>query len=135
MKSTEKFKEHIENFLINYADNDNLFKARMNNPKKSVEKCCEYIISEVKKSGRTAFADEEIYGMAVHYYDEENITYKKVSCGNIVGPYELTEQEKADAREKAIKQYQDDLVNQMKNPAKPTSKGTANTSENQMSLF
>ena len=46
--------------------------------------------------------------MAVHYYDEDDIEVgKAVSCqvaGNHV--VELTEEEKAEARQEAIKQYQ-----------------------------
>ena len=46
--------------------------------------------------------------MAVHYYDEDDIEVgKAVSCqvavNHVVG---LTEEEKAEARQKAIKQYQ-----------------------------
>jgi hypothetical protein len=134
MTSTEKFQQHIEQYLREYAQKEVGFSDKLNNPDKSIEKCCEYIISEVKKSGRNGFDNEEIYGMAIHYYDEKNISYKKVSCQKIVGPYELTEQEKAEAKQNAIKQYQDDLVNQMKHPAKPARKNEE-VSQTQMSLF
>lgn len=49
------------------------------------------------------FADEEIYGMAVHYYDEDDIkNVKPVSAGKIVVNHvvELSEAEKAEARRK-----------------------------------
>ena len=46
--------------------------------------------------------------MAVHYYDEDDIEVgKSVSCRVSVNHIvELTEEEKAEARQEAIKQYQ-----------------------------
>lgn len=51
------------------------------------------------------FADEEIYSMALHYYDEEDIDIgKPVSCKVVVNhTVELTEEEKAEARRNAIR--------------------------------
>ena len=46
--------------------------------------------------------------MAVHYYDEDNIEIGKLTnCQVMVNHMvELTEEEKAEARQEAIKQYQ-----------------------------
>ncbi len=46
--------------------------------------------------------------MAVHYYDEDNIEIgKPTNCQVMVNHMvELTEEEKAEARQEAIKQYQ-----------------------------
>ena len=46
--------------------------------------------------------------MAVHYYDEDNIEIgKATNCQVMVNHMvELTEEEKAEARQEAIKQYQ-----------------------------
>lgn len=44
--------------------------ARMKADKNSILQCCSYIIKEVRKSNRTAYTDAEIYGMAVHFFDE-----------------------------------------------------------------
>ena len=32
-----------------------------------------YILNQVKKSGCCGFSDDEIFGMALHYYQEDNI--------------------------------------------------------------
>lgn len=74
-----EFEKAIKTYLDNRAASDQLFAIKYANEKKSIEECCSYIIGEVKKSGREGFAHDEIYGMAVHYYDEDNIT---VSCKN-----------------------------------------------------
>ncbi len=65
-------------------------------------------LSSSTKYGRavaTGFADEEIYSMALHYYDEEDIDIgKPVSCKVVVNhTVELTEEEKAEARRNAIR--------------------------------
>ena len=62
----------------------------------------------MQKSGCNGFDDDEIYSMAVHYYDEDNIEIgKPTNCQVMVNHIvELTEEEKAEAKQEAIKQYQ-----------------------------
>ena len=62
----------------------------------------------MQKSGCNGFDDDEIFSMAVHYYDEDNIEIgKPTNCQVMVNHMvELTEEEKAEARQEAIKQYQ-----------------------------
>lgn len=73
MKSTQHFTEAIKAYLDKRAADDAVFAEKYANEKKSVEECCTYILNEVKKSGYNAYMPEEIYGMAVHYYDEADI--------------------------------------------------------------
>lgn len=108
MKSTERFKETIKSYLDKRASEDELFAVLYAKEGKNIDDCCTYILNEVKKSGCNGFADEEIYSMAVHYYDEDGIEVgKEISCNVVVNhTVELTDDEKADARKKAIEQYQ-----------------------------
>ena len=78
-------------------------------PNKNIEDCITYILNEVKKSGCNGFDDDEIYSMAVHFFDEDNIDIGKpldchVAVNHVV---QLTDEEKAEARRKAIEQYQE----------------------------
>jgi len=73
MKVTDAFTEIIQSELSRRATNDNLFAASLKKPDKSIKGCVNYIISQVQKSGRMGFADDEIFNMASHYYDEDNI--------------------------------------------------------------
>lgn len=64
-----------------------------------------------------------------HYYDEDNIEVgKAVNCGVIVNHrVELTPEEQAEAREKALKAYQDEelrKIQQRNSRPKPTQKAT-----------
>jgi hypothetical protein len=85
MKSTEQFKTIIENHLKQIANSDKLFAKSFAKATKNIDDCVIYILNTVKKSGCNGFADEEIFGMAMHYYDEDNIEVgKPISSVNIV---------------------------------------------------
>ena len=108
MKGTEHFIRTIAEYLNVRAMTDPLFALNLQKPNKSIEECVTYILSEVQKSGCNGFDDDEIYSMAVHYYEEDDIEVGKVTnCQVMVNHVvELTEEEKAEARQEAIKQYQ-----------------------------
>ena len=108
MKGTEHFTRTIAEYLNQRAMTDPLFAPNLQKPNKSIEECITYILSEVQKSGCNGFDDDEIYSMAVHYYDEDGIEVGKATdCRVMVNHVvELTEEEKAEARKEAIKQYQ-----------------------------
>ena len=120
MKGTEQFKEIIKNYLEERAKNDEMFAKSYAKENKSIEGCVNYIFQEVKKSGCCGFADEEIFGMAVHYFDEDDLKEAKATRCRVVVNHtiELTEQEKAEAREKAIQKYHDEEYKRLK--AKPS---------------
>lgn len=117
MKGTEQFKQVIKDYLDRRAAEDAMFAERYANPKKSIDKCVSYIIGTVKASGRCGFADDEIYGMAVHYYDEADIKVKQVDCGYDVVVNQsipLTDEEKKEAHERALRRYEEDELNRIK---------------------
>lgn len=117
MKGTEHFTRTIAEYLNQRAMTDPLFAPNLMKANKNIEECITYILNEVQKSGCNGFDDddellrawlEKIFSMAVHYYDEDDIEVgKAISCQVAVNHIvELTEEEKAEARQKAIKQYQ-----------------------------
>ena len=136
MKGTEHFTRTIAEYLNQRAMTDPLFAPNLQKPNKSIEECITYIMSEVQKSGCNGFDDDEIYSMAVHYYDEDDIEVgKAVNCQVMVNHVvELTEEEKAEARKQAIVQYQREELSKMQNRnARPQKKETAKVT--QPSLF
>lgn len=84
MKGTEHFQNVILTHLQGVAVSDQAFKIKFENPKKNIKDCITYILNTVQKSGCNGFADEEIFGMAMHYYDEENITVGKEINAKVV---------------------------------------------------
>ncbi|WP_291131597.1 PcfK-like family protein [Flavobacterium sp. UBA7682] len=83
-ETTEPFKEAILNHLQELASNDALFAKTFSKPYKNIDDCTTYILNEVKKSQRNGFADEEIFNMAIHYYDEETVEIGKPLSAKVV---------------------------------------------------
>ena len=73
MKGTDHFKRTIQMFLEQRAAEDELFAKSYRNPAKNIDDCVTYILNYVQKSGCNGFSDGEIYGQAIHYYDENEI--------------------------------------------------------------
>lgn len=137
MKGTEIFKQRIKEYLDQRAADDPQFSERYHMEGKSLEKCCEYILGEVSASGCCGFDDAEIFGMAVHYYDEDNVKIKPNNVSHVVvnKHVDLTEQEKAEARQEAIKAYQREVIDGMKRKPAPKPKAEQGEEQPQLSLF
>jgi hypothetical protein len=120
MKTSNHFKSTIQAYLDQRSETDILFSFQYSKPEKNIDDCITFILNEVHKSKCNGFADEEIFGMAVHYYDEDNIeTGKEINARIVVNHFvELTEEEKKEARQKAIQKLQDEEYNRMKQPVK-----------------
>lgn len=112
MKSTDAFKNTIKDYLDKRAIEDPLFATPYSNPKKNIDDCVTYILNTVKNSGINGYTDDEVFNMAIHYYDEETIDIEaEINCQVVVNhKVELTEEEKAEAKEKAIRE----LINKEK---------------------
>ena len=103
MKGTEHFKTAIQSYLDKISEKDPLFKKTMEKENKNIDDCITYILNTVQKTGANGFAEAEIYGMALHYYDEDKLDIgKKIEAQVIVNRHvELTDEEKAELKEKA----------------------------------
>lgn len=122
-KELNEFEKTIKAYLDKRAAEDELFAKRYAKEGKSIQSCCNFIISEVKKSGRCGFADDEIFGMAVHYYDEDDLGEIKAANAKVVVNHEiqLTEEEKAAAKARALARFEDDEKRRLERAAGVTS--------------
>lgn len=84
MKSTDHFKNTIRQHLDQRATTDQLFAKTYAKEGKNIDDCITYILNTVQKSGCNGFADDEIYNMAVHYYDEDQIEVGKPVNARVV---------------------------------------------------
>lgn len=116
-KSSELFVTAVKAMLDKRAAEDELFAEVYAKEGKSIEDCCTFIIGEVQKMGVNALSDEEVLSLAVHYYDEDNISVgARVSCKVIVPTTpEIDEMRKAELREKAERDFYDSCFKDMKN--------------------
>lgn len=72
------FETAIKNYLDKRAQEDPQFAITYAKPNKNVEECCKYIFQEVEKNKPkgerwVGVSDDEVFGLAVHYYDEDEI--------------------------------------------------------------
>jgi len=85
MKSTDTFKQIIQEHLEAKAANDAPFAEKFAAENKNIDDCITYILNQVQKSGCNGFSDSEIFGMAIHYYDEAAIEVgKPIKCKVVV---------------------------------------------------
>lgn len=75
------FETAIKAFLDEYVQDNPTFAKTYSKPHKNISECCKYICEEVSKSRKgkercVACSDEEVYGLALHYYDEDSIVVK-----------------------------------------------------------
>lgn len=135
MKGTENFKRTIQAYLEERAKVDDLFAKSYSKPNKSIDECITFILNEVQKSGCNGFEDDEIFGMAVHYYDEDNLDAgKKINCKVVVNhTVELTEKEKQELKDKARNDFYAEQLAKQRESLKP--KKRTETKAAEPSLF
>lgn len=138
MSGTEHFTRTISEYLNLRAATDPLFAPNLAKPHKNIEDCITYILKQVQQSGYNGFEDDEIYSMAVHYYDEDNLEVgSPVACHVVVNhAIVLSEEEKAEARKQAIQQYQAQELRRLQEPRQVKTKASTNSEQApQPSLF
>lgn len=115
MKATEHFKQTIKAYLDERAKNDELFAVSYAKENKNMDDCVTFILNQVKRSKCIGLTDEEVYSLAVHFFDEDDIEIgNSIACNVIVNhTVELTEEEKAQARQEALKEYQAEQMRKM----------------------
>ena len=120
MKGSIGFKNTIEKHLKLRASTDALFAKTFQKENKNIDDCITYIMNTVKASGENGFADDEIFNMAVHYYDEDDIKVGAKIKGNVVVNHkvELTpeeiEEEKAKARKAVFDEQREKMIKKPK---------------------
>jgi hypothetical protein len=134
IKVSDPFKQVVQAELTKRAESDPLFAASFAKPNKSIDECISYILNTVKNSGIAGFTDDEIFGMAAHYYDEDNIgTISEMKCKVIVNhTVSLTEEEIQKAKQEAKDKVIADEMNRLKK--KPETK-KAETETTQTFMF
>lgn len=138
MKGTEHFKNVIQNYLDERAQYDELFAENYRKKDKDMDSCIQYILNTVKQSGCNGFADDEIYSMAVHFFDEDNIDIGSPINAHVVAVVnqvvELTAEEKAQVHREAMQRAQEEAYRKMTQPTKKKAKTTVDATL-QPSLF
>ena len=99
-------KDHLEKMAAQDEAFAEKFAAKCEAEQDSIANCCKYITNEVQKQykqGNSAvLTDAEVFGMAMHYYDED-ITPPKVAsnCTVVMSKAELTPEDEEAIRQEA----------------------------------
>lgn len=121
MSSIDIIKKALKQYLDDRAQSDALFAQSYAKEGKTIDDCANFVIGEVKKrasGGQYVATDEEVFGLAVHYYDEDNVKVESSGGVQIVSNYQLTDEDKAqldaEAQEKAKESYLREAENKAK---------------------
>ena len=141
MNGTDHFKRTIQAYLDSRAAEDKLFAACYHMPNKNIDDCITYLLNWAKSQcnggngiGVTA---GEVLSQAVHYFDEDDIEVgKPLQCQVMVcHDMELTDEEKAEARQQAIRQYQAEELRKLQSRNKAKASQKTNAQQVELSLF
>lgn len=138
MSAPNDFKQIIKAYLDERAKADELFAKAYAKENKSLDECCSYIMGEAKKRGTAvAMKDDEVFGLAVHYYDEDNLKVSKLPANTRVttgtSSVKLTKEDKEKARKAALKRLEEEQYALLR---KKTRKKKVNDEDvQQMTLF
>lgn len=85
--SKNNFQNTIKAYLDKRAEEDSLFTVVYAKENKNIDECCAYIMSEAQKSSFgiskgvkcAPMSKDEVFSLAVHYYDEDDIKVDKLS--------------------------------------------------------
>ena len=107
-----EFELAIKSHLDKIASEDPAFaekyRTKCEVEKDSIEKCCNYIISEVQ-------TDAEVFGMAMHYFDEDiKFDGKAPQCKVVVSHESLSEEDQERIRRQAQEEIEKDAVEKAK---------------------
>lgn len=143
-KENNPVKNAIKAYLDKRAQEDTLFAASYAKENKSIDECFDYIIGEVRKKGNAVYmSDDEVFGMAVHYYDEDDIkiaqlpTGEKVATGNNTEKptSAISDREKENIKAQAIKEYKQHLKEAKEEKAKKREEAKHTAHSQKLKIF
>lgn len=140
MKFEEELKQEknpavirIGNYLKKRAEADPSVKNNLQKENKSLKECWDYVLGEVAKTmyrngkfGCAAGDDEDLYALAVHYYDEDEIKIEPL-------PSDMKVEAKMDEEKKETESEPKELPKKEK--VKRIKKSIKEPAEGQISLF
>ena len=118
MKSSNAVMEVVRNYMEERCASDPILAIKYANPAKSLEKALNYVASEVQKSGLTIMDSDSVFGLILHYYDENLEDVPNVNC-KIAVAKELTDSERAEAKEQAMEQYREEQLREIRRQNQP----------------
>jgi hypothetical protein len=105
MEFSSSFKEVIKTQFDALALVDKLFAKTYSKPNKNLDDCVKYILEQVRKANVAGWADDDIFNMGMHYYQEDDIKAPTSApkCKIVINrEVQLTDEEVKKAKQDAI---------------------------------
>lgn len=121
MKSSENFIEAIRQYLDSRAESDSLFAIRYADSSKSLSECCQFILNEVKRQGVAVMTNDEVYSLAIHYWDGDCTAEeigKPLNCKVVISKDQLTDEDKAELKEQAMEQFKQEQLRELRSQSR-----------------
>ena len=130
MKSSNAVMDVVRNYMEERCASDPILAIKYANPAKSLEKALNFVAHEVQKSGLTIMDSDSVFGLILHYYDENLEDVPNVNC-KIAVAKELTDTERAEAKAQAMEQYKKEQLRELRRQSqpKPQAKASANNAK------
>lgn len=132
--------KRIGNYLMERAKTDPSVANNLKKEKKSLNECWDYVLSEIAKKmyrdgnfGCAAGDDEELFGLAVHYYDEDDIKFDPFKVAKGVDMSKQEQDKKVESKEEKAEENQP--LKEAKNRVKTVKKHKSDPADGQLSLF
>lgn len=135
--------ERIKSYLEERAKKDELFSQMYSKEEKNLEGCFGYIVEQARKRGQAVcMTDEEVFGLAVHYYCEDDLKEHplpkrvKVDIVASADDDELDQEAVLKIKKEAIEEYKAQMKEmQKKGPVVKSTKKVADVTAGMGSLF
>lgn len=125
----------MQQILQEHLLTEPVFAAKLANPQRSIEKAIAFVCNSVKEMGVCVLDDTTVKNLLLHYYDGdvEEDSIKPINCNIVVSKPELTDEDKAELREQAMKEYKEEQLRAIsrENQPKPQAKASANNAKAQ----
>lgn len=109
------------------------FAVKLANPQRRIEKAIAYVCNSVKEMGVCVLDDATVKNLLLHYYDGdvEEDSIKSINCNIVVSKPELSDDDKAELREQAMREYKEEQLRAIRreNQPKPQAKVSANNAK------
>lgn len=107
--------ERIKSYLDERAEKDELFGQMYMKENKNLEGCFGYIVAQAKKRGNeVCMTDEEVFGLAVHYYCEDDLKENPLPKGVKVDIVASAEEDDDELDQEAVMRIKKEAVEEYK---------------------
>ena len=129
MKSNDSAIRAIQELLQKKCLEEPVFALKLANPNRSMESAMNYLCGQIQKMGVCMVDDTTVMNLIIHYYDGdvEEDSIKPINCNIVVSKPELSDEDKAELREQAMKEYKEEQLRAIRreNQPKPQAKATS----------